>query len=86
MGEGGSENYTGACSLAREFVKGSKSTDIALEVIRQYTFRCTTFDKKSHAADKVYANIIKKINSYHKEWTSGKQTNLLELDGSDRMK
>ena len=70
---------------AREFVEGYTSTEIALEV-RQYAFRCTPFDEKRHAADKVNANIMKKIRSYHKEWTSGKNTNFLELDGSDRIK
>ena len=69
----------------RALVKGHTSTDIALE-IRQHKFRRTPFDKKRRATDKVYANIMNKIRSYHKEWTSGKLTNLLELDGSGRMK
>ena len=60
-------------------MKGYKSTGTALEV-RRYTFLRTPFDKKRRADDKVYAKIMKKIRSYHKEWASRKQTKLLELD------
>ena len=70
---------------ARASVKGYTSTEIALE-FRQYAFPRTPFDEKHRADNKVYADIMKKIRSYHKEWTSGKLTKFLELDGYDRMK
>ena len=69
----------------RGFVKGYTSTEIFL-VVRQYSLCCTPFDENHHASKKLYANIMKKIHSYHKEWITGKLTKLLELDGSNKMK
>ena len=69
----------------RGFVKGYTSTELFL-VVRQYSLCCTPFDENHHASKKLYANIMKKIHSYHKEWITGKLTKLLELDGSGSMK